>query len=163
MATRLACPSCGIAVPVDGPLPPQRQVTCPECRTVFSPSQGMIPGQRPASGGGSGTAVVVILCVVLGLGLVVALGAVAAVGAVFYLAAESKPAIPADQPVAGMPPGGMPPGFDQPPPGGQPPRAAGPKIGEVAPEITGEDTDGKPMKLSDYKGKVVVLDFWGHW
>jgi peroxiredoxin len=33
-------------------------------------------------------------------------------------------------------------------------------IGTVAPEIEGEDLDGKPMKLSDYRGKVVVLDFW---
>ena len=36
-------------------------------------------------------------------------------------------------------------------------------IGKVAPEIEGEDIDGKPLKLSDFKGKVVVLDFWGHW
>lgn len=36
-------------------------------------------------------------------------------------------------------------------------------IGKPAPEITGEDIDGKPMKLSDYRGKVVMLDFWGHW
>jgi hypothetical protein len=36
-------------------------------------------------------------------------------------------------------------------------------IGKVAPEIEGEDLDGKGFKLSDYRGKVVVLDFWGHW
>ena len=36
-------------------------------------------------------------------------------------------------------------------------------IGKPAPEIIGEDIDGKPMKLSDYRGKVVVLDFWGFW
>lgn len=36
-------------------------------------------------------------------------------------------------------------------------------IGKTAPEIEGEDIDGKPMKLSDFKGKVVVLDFWGDW
>ncbi len=36
-------------------------------------------------------------------------------------------------------------------------------IGKVAPEIEGEDIDGKRMKLSDYRGKVVLLDFWGHW
>ncbi len=35
--------------------------------------------------------------------------------------------------------------------------------GKKAPEISGEDLDGKPFKLSDYQGKVVVLDFWGHW
>ena len=33
----------------------------------------------------------------------------------------------------------------------------------LAPEIQGEDIDGKRFKLSDYRGKVVVLDFWGHW
>jgi AhpC/TSA family len=36
-------------------------------------------------------------------------------------------------------------------------------IGHGAPEITGEDIDGKKFKLSDYRGKVVMLDFWGHW
>jgi thiol-disulfide isomerase/thioredoxin len=35
--------------------------------------------------------------------------------------------------------------------------------GMPAPEIVGEDIDGKPMKLSDFRGKVVLLDFWGHW
>ncbi len=41
--------------------------------------------------------------------------------------------------------------------------ALGPRIGEAAPEITGEDLEGVPMRLSDYRGKVVVLDFWGNW
>ncbi|MBT4693868.1 MAG: redoxin domain-containing protein [Planctomycetaceae bacterium] len=36
-------------------------------------------------------------------------------------------------------------------------------IGKVAPEITAEDIDGVKFKLSDYRGKVVVLDFWGDW
>ena len=36
-------------------------------------------------------------------------------------------------------------------------------IGKTAPEITGQSIDGKPMKLSDFKGKVVVLDFFGDW
>jgi hypothetical protein len=36
-------------------------------------------------------------------------------------------------------------------------------VGKTAPEIEGEDIDGKRFKLSDYRGKVVVLDFWGHW
>jgi thiol-disulfide isomerase/thioredoxin len=36
-------------------------------------------------------------------------------------------------------------------------------VGKVAPEIEGEDVDGKPMRLSDYRGKVVVLVFWGTW
>ena len=33
-------------------------------------------------------------------------------------------------------------------------------IGKPAPEITGEDVDGQPMKLSDFRGKVVCLVFW---
>ncbi|MCI0455689.1 MAG: peroxiredoxin family protein [Gemmataceae bacterium] len=33
-------------------------------------------------------------------------------------------------------------------------------IGKVAPDIEGEDQDGKRFKLSDYRGKVVLLDFW---
>jgi hypothetical protein len=37
------------------------------------------------------------------------------------------------------------------------------RIGKAAPEIDGEDLDGKKFKLSDYRGKVVVLDFWGDW
>ena len=37
------------------------------------------------------------------------------------------------------------------------------EIGKPAPEIIGTSYDGKPMKLSDYRGKVVVIDFWGDW
>jgi hypothetical protein len=33
-------------------------------------------------------------------------------------------------------------------------------VGRVAPEIEGRDQDGNRFKLSDYAGKVVLLDFW---
>lgn len=36
-------------------------------------------------------------------------------------------------------------------------------IGKKAPDIEGVDSDGKKFKLSDYVGKVVVLDFWAEW
>ena len=36
-------------------------------------------------------------------------------------------------------------------------------IGAPAPEIAAKDLDGVAFKLSDYRGKVVLLDFWGHW
>jgi thiol-disulfide isomerase/thioredoxin len=32
-----------------------------------------------------------------------------------------------------------------------------------APDIEGTDAEGKRFKLSDYKGKIIVLDFWGYW
>lgn len=47
--------------------------------------------------------------------------------------------------------------------------AAGPlkmaafQIGKVAPDITGPDIDGVDFSLSDYRGKVVMIDFWGDW
>lgn len=33
-------------------------------------------------------------------------------------------------------------------------------IGKTAPDITGRDQDGRAFKLSDYRGKVVLLYFW---
>ena len=36
-------------------------------------------------------------------------------------------------------------------------------VGRVAPDIEGEDIDGMRFKLSEYRGKVVMLSFWGHW
>lgn len=44
-----------------------------------------------------------------------------------------------------------------------PPPASPVVVGKPAPEIQGEDIDGVSFKLSDYRGKVVLLDFWGHW
>ncbi len=37
------------------------------------------------------------------------------------------------------------------------------QIGKEAPDIEGQDLDGVDFKLSDYRGKIVVLDFWGDW
>ncbi len=37
------------------------------------------------------------------------------------------------------------------------------QIGMVAPDIEGEDLHGETFRLSDYRGNVVVLDFWGDW
>jgi len=36
-------------------------------------------------------------------------------------------------------------------------------IGKPVPEIEAEDIDGTKFKLSDYRGKVVLIDFWGNW
>lgn len=36
-------------------------------------------------------------------------------------------------------------------------------VGKTVPEIECADTQGVTFKLSDYRGKVVLLDFWGNW
>lgn len=36
-------------------------------------------------------------------------------------------------------------------------------IGCTAPDIVGTDHEGKEFKLSDYRGKAVLVDFWGIW
>ena len=36
-------------------------------------------------------------------------------------------------------------------------------IGKPAPKIEGKDVDGKPVRLADLKGKVVLVDFWATW
>ncbi|MEO6709283.1 MAG: hypothetical protein ABI054_01465 [Planctomycetota bacterium] len=36
-------------------------------------------------------------------------------------------------------------------------------VGNLAPDIESADTSGVKFKLSDYRGKVVLLDFWGNW
>jgi len=35
--------------------------------------------------------------------------------------------------------------------------------GKAAPSFTLQDLNGKPVSLSDFKGKVIVLDFWATW
>jgi hypothetical protein len=36
-------------------------------------------------------------------------------------------------------------------------------VGREAPDVEGQDQDGKRFKLSDYRGKVVLLDFWSEY
>lgn len=43
------------------------------------------------------------------------------------------------------------------------PKTVGLKRGQVAPPLEGKDIDGKPIKLRDYRGKIVLIDFWGPW
>ena len=36
-------------------------------------------------------------------------------------------------------------------------------VGSKAMDIVGTDLEGEEFKLSDYRGKIVFLDFWGDW
>lgn len=36
-------------------------------------------------------------------------------------------------------------------------------VNSKAPEFTLQDLSGKPVSLSDFKGKVVFIDFWASW
>jgi thiol-disulfide isomerase/thioredoxin len=36
-------------------------------------------------------------------------------------------------------------------------------IGKVAPEIIGDNLDGRSLRLSDFRGKVVAIVFWATW
>jgi thiol-disulfide isomerase/thioredoxin len=40
---------------------------------------------------------------------------------------------------------------------------AGAGIGQKAIEIEGKGVDGRTVRLGDYKGKVVLIDFWASW
>ena len=38
-----------------------------------------------------------------------------------------------------------------------------PSIGDIAPDFTSKDVNGNTVKLSDYKGKVILIEFWATW
>lgn len=38
-----------------------------------------------------------------------------------------------------------------------------PAVGEIAPVISVADLSGKMLRLADYRGKVVLLNFWASW
>ncbi|MGH8444424.1 MAG: TlpA family protein disulfide reductase [Solimonas sp.] len=44
-----------------------------------------------------------------------------------------------------------------------PARAEPPAVGEVPPDELGNDPSGNPVRISDYRGRVVVMTFWASW
>jgi peroxiredoxin len=44
-----------------------------------------------------------------------------------------------------------------------PQQNVGIEVGNAAPNFTMNNTEGKPVSLSQFKGKTVVIDFWATW
>ncbi|KFD38915.1 cytochrome C biogenesis protein [Schleiferia thermophila str. Yellowstone] len=42
-------------------------------------------------------------------------------------------------------------------------QSVGLSVGDVAPELAFPNPEGKIIKLSDYRGKIVLIDFWASW
>ncbi len=50
------------------------------------------------------------------------------------------------------------------PPGGEVSALpAAPSVGKLAPDFLWYGADGKPVRLSDFRGKVVLINFWATW
>ena len=41
--------------------------------------------------------------------------------------------------------------------------AVPPSIGDIAPDFISKDVNGNTVRLSDYKGKVVLIELWATW
>jgi predicted Zn finger-like uncharacterized protein len=179
---KFRCPECDALIRRSEMPPPGKKVRCPECDALVRPPKNedvdeparpsrrrdddddydrprrsKSKGRKPAKKSNTGLLVLipVIALVMIGLGG-------AAVWAIFFdkkddpnkgavannnvnnAAAPNKTGSKGGQPQA------------------NPNVPTGTEVGQAA-EIEGEDLDGKRFKLSDYRGKVVLLDFWGHW
>jgi hypothetical protein len=166
---QLRCPHCESLLKLHGELAAGTSITCPKCGADFKPGAPRVQieieeepeparvARRPArasaapapAASGAVIAFVVILCLVLiGVGVGIGLMNWQSLDDTKTARAEGVATI-ASAPIVPQKP--------------RPPRSKEPEVGQEAPEIEGEDIDGKTFKLSDYRGKVVVLDFWGHW
>ncbi len=179
---RLQCPDCGAAFspPADADRAAELKTerARPEARTPAG-SGTAAPRRRPShreddfgedapprrGSGGSAVlvaAVVVIVLLVLGAGGAILLAfsrAVAVQDEQAMMAVNNGPPMMGPVPPGGLAMGGGP-AFGGP---GMAGAGMGFNVGAPAPEIEGQDLDGTPMKLSDFRGQVVVLDFWGDW
>jgi hypothetical protein len=168
------CPECDARLKLGDDLPPGKQIQCPKCNKIFKvparsstpaampsvsrktapeenvaerdePDDRPLPSRRRPRRKKKATNRTAIVLAVVGVAVLLSGTAVG----VTWWRAKNK-----DTPVAqGQSPAAV----------NVPNLPVGREIGNLAPEIQGEDIDGRPFKLSDYRGKVVVLDFWGNW
>ena len=185
-ARRFSSPECDAPIRLSPDRPAGKKVRCPECDALVRPpaddddaapapaakrSSRRDDDDRPrrSKAGGkkkaqkSNAPLIIVGSVILTL-LVV--GGV--VGAVLLTKdKQNQEPVLADNGPKGGPPAKAP-AFPSAGAPKAPPRPSGPvtvglDVGNEAPEIEAEDLDGEVFKLSDYRGKVVLLDFWGNW
>lgn len=157
---QIDCPHCDAALNVPDSLAAGTKIRCTKCEAVFRVPDRDAPEveavevvrQRPdrpmmrkrrfkpkkaAMSGGVLASIIAASCLLI---------AGAAVGGYYFLKSRGNATAKGHRVPDVVPPAGI-----------------GTNIGQLVPEIEGEDIDGVAFKLSDYRGKVVVLDFWGHW
>jgi predicted Zn finger-like uncharacterized protein len=145
---KAVCPECAAVLSLGESATPGKNVRCPKCDTVFAvPDEAVAsaaPNVRPRrfktkkQSSPVGTIIAIVAASVLVLGGI-------SVGG-YYLfkkgggggaTVKLRPA-PKDA-------------------------TTGLNVSQLAPEIEAGDLDGVNFKLSDYRGKIILLDFWGHW
>jgi predicted Zn finger-like uncharacterized protein len=183
-AMRLNCPACSAVLRTAAEVPAGTRLKCPKCGTTFAPDAEAIPEvlpvatprrvvavedvedagmsdrPRPRSRPAQKQPNTALIAGAIVLASLVLVGGAWAVVQFVLLKPKNEPLVfvPAQPVEPFTPPNPVPPG---PPVTPQPPDNL--SVGKVAPDIEGEDIDGQKFKLSDYRGKVVVLDFWGNW
>ena len=178
------CPDCHARIKLAENRPAGKHVKCPKCNTLFAipaleeapeVEAGRVPRRRSgpfdeeaerrprrrdrSASAGIEPATLALIIVLVTVGALLLLA-----GSAWLVLRGLKPR---EEVVAGAPGGAKSvapnPVFR---PGNQPAPptvARGTQVGALALEIEGEDIDGNRFRLSDYQGKVVLLDFWGNW
>src|SRR6266498_2799960 len=187
ISTLLTCPACATHLKLRTAPEPGKRIRCPKCRTIFAPEgaaasasaspeavnptvefQATAPNTVPAppvphvkprekpldrplkKNGINWPKVALMACLLLFVA-----------GAITFMVIRLNPGAPLpgveDQQAREPTPRVVP--IKQP----APVPKVGFAVGNLAPDIDAEDVNGRRIKLSDYRGKVVFLDFWGDW
>ena len=159
---RTICPFCDAEFRAADDLPAGKRVRCPECNRGFDPDSLDGPAGRPSKSGGKNANLA--LFVLLPVGLLILVGGLVAGGYFafhhLFQAGGGANAVMVDAKGKNLKPPPAPKAQGQQGGVDEPVHIA---VGQTAPDIEGVDSDGKKFKLSDYRGKVVVLDFWAGW